>query len=214
MDAAAPHDAESGALAPRALAPRNAEVGAANRPLGAEPGAANRPPGAENRPPGAARRRRPPHGRSRAPHNHGRAPRNRRRAAADPYGFSNQPLDKITKTVQAKVREPFEMYSPTAAEIYEANLLSRALSFANYTGDNEYELAIAGWSGTDHGNIIMCENCLAYAKDVEISDNAILLHKIISPDCEFVREVKLSDEIINDVDTQEMISRCLDVNFK
>ena len=118
------------------------------------------------------------------------------------------------KIIREKVCAPlFELQSPTRKEVEESDLMFRVLSFANYTGDNEYELALAGWSGTDHENIIFCDNCYAQAMDTYGADNVLHLHKLISPDCDFVKYVAITDDIRNDVDTKEMLSRCRIENF-
>jgi len=122
-------------------------------------------------------------------------------------------LPEAKKVYRNWVREPFDIQIPTREEVYEADFMFRVFTFANYTGDNEYELALAGWSGTDHETLIFCENCRVSARDTYGGDNALHLHKLLSPDCEFVKDVVITDEIRNDVDTVEMLSRCRIDNF-
>lgn len=113
---------------------------------------------------------------------------------------------EIKEILRAKVCEQCPNYSKNYEN--ECELMFRVLSFINYEGGNEYQLAIAGWSGTDYKNVIFCECCYAYAIDVEESDNALILHALRSPHCEFLKGVKISDDVKNDVDTQDMLKRC------
>jgi len=122
-------------------------------------------------------------------------------------GLSHMDDDEADRIVRNKVSQPFVEY-PTPLEIYESELLFRVLSFANYTGDNEYELALAGWSGTDRENVVFCANCYAYAVDSDSSDDVLTVHALISPHCQFVKNVVVTDQKKNDIDVLEMLSRC------
>lgn len=106
-------------------------------------------------------------------------------------------------------RQVGELPAPLSQkDIYEHELLFRFLSLANYEHDNEYALACAGWSGTDYKNVIYCATCLLFAQDVEGSDNPLTLHALLSPACEFVRNVKITEAEKNSDETKEMLERC------
>jgi Inhibitor of Apoptosis domain len=123
--------------------------------------------------------------------------------------------EKLEYFLQSKVGhysdEFFEIRKIALAmgEGYAADLADRLCSFEKYSGENHMQLAKAGFCGTNRGNIVFCRECLLYAQDVEESDDAMLIHKICSPDCDFTKHwEKVSQSDQENEDTIEMIDRC------
>jgi Inhibitor of Apoptosis domain len=93
---------------------------------------------------------------------------------------------------------------------YESEFEERLISLLeNYFGDGEIvDIADAGFSGTDHPLVVQCEICNACIHDFDEADNLIVLHRMISDDCPFVKNVKLKENYLQDVDLKELLDRC------
>jgi hypothetical protein len=92
---------------------------------------------------------------------------------------------------------------------YESELNERLFSLANYFGNGDsMDIATAGFSGTEHPFVAQCENCNACIHDFDESDCLITLHKLISPECSFVKHIKLKENFMQDVDYKDLIDRC------
>lgn len=71
------------------------------------------------------------------------------------------------------------------------------------------DIASAGFSATENPLVVFCEECRAHAHDLDESDDLLALHKMISPNCSFVKKYKLKVEnFIFDVDLKELFYRC------
>lgn len=99
-----------------------------------------------------------------------------------------------------------KFYTRTRGESFASELLHRYCSFEKLPTENIFELALAGFSATRFKDIIYCDECLAHITDWEVCDNLLLLHKILSPSCLFVKGYKLTEELITN--NSEMVQRC------
>lgn len=95
-------------------------------------------------------------------------------------------------------------FAATEGEQFASDLLERIETFECLSNAMFY--ALAGFSSTRFPNIIYCELCYIHFKDVENDVNLLLAHKICSPDCQYVKNVLINDEIRRDIDILEFIN--------
>jgi len=92
------------------------------------------------------------------------------------------------------------------SEQYVNDLWNRINSLYCYTGEKWYlSLALGGFSGTGRNSIVECEICNIKAWNLDESDSAFDVHKILSPFCSFIKEY---DCYLEEQDKEEIKKRC------
>jgi Inhibitor of Apoptosis domain len=91
----------------------------------------------------------------------------------------------------------------------ESEFIERLFTFEFYYGDGDDEaLAKAGWRSYKFSSIVYCYFCNTRAHNIDESDRVLLLHHLLYPDCEFLRQFTfLNHDILNE-DEIELLDRC------
>jgi len=113
----------------------------------------------------------------------------------------------IIKMRETDQYDYFNYMARVEPSFYTEEIFDRMESLTNYIGDQStFELAISGWSGTGRSDgIVFCDHCYVYAHRIDGYDDCLLLHKVLSPECYFVKDIKMN---IDPDEAEEMTMRC------
>jgi Inhibitor of Apoptosis domain len=108
-------------------------------------------------------------------------------------------------TVRDEINNHISYIARTRGERYASNLLERVETFDDF--ENALFYASAGFSATRFEDVICCDDCTLHFTNIESTDCLLYMHKYFSPDCNFVKDLILTEEM-KTYDFLEMCHRC------
>lgn len=108
--------------------------------------------------------------------------------------------------VSDEINDDLKYFSKTRGEKFATELKYR-LDTLKYCEDIDFlSVALAFFTGTRFKNILICDECYLQIFQFNPCDNLLRLHKIVNPECVYLKDLPLPTI---DFDDEEMLERCV-----